>query len=241
MKGKIMAKSSKQDRIITATLFRVMDLRGWIFAAVTTLAVWVVGVLLPLRLAVLLSLLGIAASIVGLVISARAIRAGKRDTLFPIWLGGGLGSLFRFLGMGNAYTYYEEPFYPFWKLALILGLAVGVFVTVKWVWKNTGFWLRLGSIFATSLVAFFLVLTMICHLNLLLDFTPPTERQTVIVNKNEHDNGRSSDTYYFELIVDGGHFELEVGLVEYFLYDEGDTYIFKEYKGAFGKPFYARD
>lgn len=67
-----MAKMSKQDRIISRTLFRVMDLRGWIFAAVTMLAVWVVGVLLPLRWAVLLSILGIAASIVGLAISARA-------------------------------------------------------------------------------------------------------------------------------------------------------------------------
>lgn len=236
-----MAKTSKQERILFRTLYRTLDLRGWIFVAVTMLAVWVVGVLLPLRWSVLLSILGIAASIVGLVISARAIKAGKRDPLFPIWLGVGLGSLFRFFGMSNAYTYYEEPFYPFWKLALILGLAVGVLVTVKWAWKHTGFWLRLGSILATSFLAFFLVLTMVCHLNLLLDFTPPAERQTVIVNKNEHDNGRSSDTYHFEFIVDGGHFELEVGLVEYFLYDEGDTYTFKEYKGAFGKPFYARD
>ena len=236
-----MAKTSEQERVLFRTLYRTLDLRGWIFAAVTMLAVWVVGVLLPLRWAVLLSILGIAASIVGLVISARAIRAGKRDPLFPIWLGGGLGSLFRFFGMSNAYTFFNEPFYPFWKLALILGLAVGVFVTVKWAWKHTGFWLRLGSILATSFLAFFLVLTMICHLNLLLDFTPPIERQAVIVNKNEHDNGRSSDTYHFEFIVDGGHFELEVGLVEYLLYDEGDTYTFKEYKGAFGKPFYARD
>jgi len=169
-----MAKMSEQERILVRTLYRTLDLRGWIFVAVTMLAVWVVGVLLPLRWAVLLSILGIAASVVGLVISTRAIRAGKRDPLFPIWLGGGLGSLFRSLGMSNAYTYYEEPFYPFWKLALILGLAVGVFVTVKWAWKHTGFWLRLGSILATSFLAFFLVLTMICHLNLLLDFTRPS-------------------------------------------------------------------
>jgi hypothetical protein len=236
-----MAKMSEQERILFRTLYRALDLRGWIFAAVTTLAVWVVGVLLPLRLAVLLSLLGIAASIVGIVISARAIKAGRRDPLFPIWLGAGLGSLFRFFGMSNAYTFFNEPFYPFWKLALILGLAVGVLVTVKWAWKNTGFWLRLGSILATSFLAFFLVLIMICHLNLLLDFTPPIERQMVIMDKNEQDNGRSSDTYYFEFWVDGNPFELEVGLVEYLLYEEGDTYTFKEYKGAFGKPFYARD
>ncbi len=236
-----MAKMSEQERLLFRTLYRAMDLRGWIIGAVTTLAVWVVGVLLPLRLAVLLSLLGIAVSIVGIVISARAIKAGRRDPLFPLWLGAGLGSLFRFAGMSNAYTFFNEPFYPFWKLALILGLAVGVLVTLKWGWKNTGFWLRLGSIFATSFLAFFLVLIMICHLNLLLDFTPPAERQMVIVDKNEQDNGRSPDTYCFEFLVDGEHIELEVGLVEYFLYDEGDTYTFKEYKGAFGKPFYARD
>ena len=86
-----MAKMSKQDRMISRTLYSTLDLRGWIFATVTILAVWAVGVLLPLRLAVLLSLLGIAASVVGLAISARAIKAGKHDPLFPIWLGGGLG------------------------------------------------------------------------------------------------------------------------------------------------------
>ena len=107
-----MAKTSEQERVLFRTLYRTLDLRGWIFAAVTMLAVWVVGVLLPLRWAVLLSILGIAASIVGLAISARAIKAGRRDPLFPIWLGVGLGSLFRFFGMSNAYTYYEEPFTP---------------------------------------------------------------------------------------------------------------------------------
>ena len=106
-------KMSEQERTLFHTLYRALDLRGWIFAAVTMLAVWVVGVLLPLRLAVLLSLLGIAASIVGIVISARAIKAGRRDPLFPIWLGAGLGSLFRFFGMSNAYTFFNEPFYPF--------------------------------------------------------------------------------------------------------------------------------
>ena len=88
-----MAKMSEQERVLFRTLYRTLDLRGWIFAAVTMLAVWVVGVLLPLRWAVLLSILGIAASIVGLVISARAIRAGKRDPLFSIWLGGGAGGI----------------------------------------------------------------------------------------------------------------------------------------------------
>ena len=107
-----MAKMSEQERILFRTLYRALDLRGWISAAVTMLAVWVVGVLLPLRWSVLLSILGIAVSTVGLVISARAIRAGKRDSLFSIWLGGGLASLFRFIGMGNAYMYYEELFYP---------------------------------------------------------------------------------------------------------------------------------
>ena len=233
-----MAKMSKRDRIISQTLFRTMDLRGWIFAAVPMLAVWVVSMLLPLRLAVLLSLLGMAASIVGLIISGRSIKAGERDPLFPVWFGGLLSSLLRFISMGNAYTFFKEPFYPFWKLSLILGLVVGILVTVVWVWKHVGLWLRLGSILALSLVAFFLMLTLICHLNLLLDFSPPAEHQTVIAGKNEHDNRDSANTYFFEFSVNGETFELEVGMLEYMLHDEGDTYTYYEYKGAFGKPFY---
>ena len=236
-----MAKMSKQDRIISRTLFRVMDLRGWIVAAVTMLTVWAACLLLPLRLAVLLSLLGMAASIVGLVISSRAIRAGKHDPLFPVWLGGLIISLLRFISTGSAYTYFREPFYPFWKLSLILGLVIGVLVTVKWVWKHVGFWLKIGSILVTSLFAFFMVLLMCCHLNLLLDLTPPAERQMVITDKEEQDNRKSADTYYFEFTEDGETFELEVGFFEYLQYEVGDTYTFKEYQGAFGEPFYVAE
>ena len=218
-----------------------MNLRGWITAAVTMVTVWVVSILLPLRLVVLLSLLGMAVSIVGLVISGRFIKAGEKAPLFPIWLGGLLSSLSRFISMGNAYTFFKESFYPFWKLSLILGFAIGVFVTVKWVWKHTSFWLRLGSILALSLVAFFLTLILICHLNLVLDFAPPAEHKMIIADKNEQYNRESSNTYFFEFSVGGETIELEVGWIEYVMHDVGDIYTFKEYKGAFGKPFYVRD
>ena len=232
-----MAKMSEQERILFRTLYRALDLRGWIFAAVTMLAVWVVGVLLPLRLAVLLSLLGIAASIVGIVISARAIKAGRRDLLFPIWLGAGLGSLFRFFGMSNAYTFFNEPFYPFWKLALILGLAVGIFVTVKWVWKESGWGGRIGSIVLCTFLVFLLCWVPLCHLNYLLDPQPPTEIHAVIEDKEITHHRKSPDSYKFVLTVDGETFDLEVGLDEYDRYEEGDTYTFKAYQGVFGKPF----
>ena len=52
---------------------------------------------------------------------------------------------------------------------------------------------------------------------------------------------KSPDSYEFEMTVDGKTFDLEVGRREYKKYEVGDTYTFKEYKGAFGKPFYARD
>ena len=45
----------------------------------------------------------------------------------------------------------------------------------------------------------------------------------------------------FVQTVDGESFDLEVGKREYKRYEVGDTYTFKEYTGAFGKPFYARD
>ena len=67
------------------------------------------------------------------------------------------------------------------------------------------------------------------------------ERQAVIEDKHVHRNAKSTDTYEFEMTVDGESFDLNVGEREYKRYEVGDTYTFKEYKGAFGKPFYARD
>jgi hypothetical protein len=63
------------------------------------------------------------------------------------------------------------------------------------------------------------------------------ERQAVIEEKNVVRHRKSPDSYEFELTEDGESFVLKVDREEYQRYEVGDTYTFKAYKGAFGKPF----
>ena len=138
----------------------------------------------------------------------------------------------------RAYSFYKESFFPFWEISLALGLAVGIFVMVKWVWKGTNWGGRIGSVVICTALVFLLCCMSFCHLNYLLDFQPPVEKQAVIEEKQVHRNAKSSDSYEFEMTVDGETVELKVDWLEYEKYEAGDIYTFYEYKGAFGEPFY---
>ena len=138
----------------------------------------------------------------------------------------------------SAYSFYKEPFIPFWEISLAIGLAVSIFVTVKWVWKGAGWGGRIGSIALGTVLVFFLCWISLCHLNYLLDFQPPAQKQAVIEEKDIIRHRKSPDSYEFQMTLDGETFDLEVGGREYNRYEVGDTYTFKEYGGAFGKPFY---
>lgn len=214
----------------------------WGITAAVMAVVCVLGFFLPHRAIVLSSGALCALSALAIIVAAK----GKENPRIASWgLSFGLiGGLVSFMGLGftvSAYSFYREPFLPFWKPSLILGLAVGIFVTVKWVWKGTGWGGRIGSMVVCVAIVFLVSCIPLCHLNYLLDFEPPTEKQAVIEEKHVHRNAKSLDSYEFELTVDGESFDLEVGKREYKRYEVGDTYTFKEYKGAFGKPFYARD
>ncbi len=215
----------------------------WIVTAVGMMVAWVIGMLLPHRLTVLLCMVGCVASIVALIISFRPARKGKETLHFPSWVGtfGVIGGLMSFMGFAvtvGAYSFYKEAFMPFWEISLVLGLAVGVFVTVKWVWKSTGVGGRIGSIALCTILVSFLSCISLCHLNFLLDFQPPVAKQAVIEKKDEDHHRKSPNTYSFKMTVDGENFYLDVDGMEYLKYEVGDTYTFEEYKGAFGKPFY---
>ena len=209
---------------------------------ITAAVMAVVGLLwffLPHRAIVLSSGALYALSALAIIVAIK----GKENPRIASWglsfgLVGGLVSFMGFTFTVSAYSFYKEPFTPFWEICLALGLAVGVFVTVKWVWKGTGWGGRLGSLVLCTVLVFFLCCVSLCHLNYLLDFEPPAERQAVVVEKQVHRNAKSLDSYEFELTVDGESFDLEVRKREYKRYEVGDTYTFKEYKGAFGKPFY---
>ena len=210
----------------------------WGITAAVMVAVCVPWFFLPHRAIVLLS------GGLGILSVVAVVAAFKwRETRIAAWgvAFGFVGVLLSFMGLGftvSAYSFYKEPFLPFRKPSLILGLAVGIFVTVKWVWKGTGWGGRIGSMVVCAAIVFLVSCIPLCHLNYLLDFEPPAERQAVIEEKQVHRNAKSPDSYEFELTVDGESFDLKVGKREYKRYEVGDTYTFKEYKGAFGKPFY---
>ena len=213
----------------------------WGITAAVMAVACVVGIFLPHRAIVLLSGGLCALSVCAVVVAFKGKE--KENSRLVSW---GLsfavtGGLVSFMGLGftvSAYSFYKEPFIPFWEICLVLGLAVGVFVTVKWVWKGTGWGGRIGSMVLCTVLVFLLSWMTLCHLNYLLDFEPPAERQAVIMEKQVHRNAKSADTYEFEMTVDGESFELRVKCREYNKYEVGDTYTFKAYRGALDKPFY---
>ncbi len=220
---------------------RKPELSTWAITVAVMAAVCVPWFFLPHRAIVLLS------GGLGILSVVAVVAAFKwRKTRIATWglSFGFVCMLVSFVGLGftvSAYSFYKESFLPFWKPSLILGLAVGIFVTVKWVWKGTGWGGRIGSMVVCAAIVFLVSCIPLCHLNYLLDFEPPTEKQAVIEEKQVHRNAKSLDSYEFELTVDGESFDLEVGKREYKRYEVGDTYTFKEYKGAFGKPFYVAE
>ena len=205
----------------------------------------VLGKILPHRMTVLTCMVGGIAAVVALILTICLSRKGKELLRVPSWVAGfavifGFLSFVGFAVSVKAYSFYKEPFIPFWEICLALGLAVGVFV-MKWVWKGTGWGGRIGSMLVGMALAFILCWIPLCHLNYLLDFEPPVERQAVIEEKDVVRHRKSPDSYEFELTVNGESFDLKVDREEYQRYEVGDTYTFKAYKGAFGKPFYVAE
>ena len=234
---------AKKEKVKSPQKERKFQPSMWICSAIIMLAMWLVGVLLPHRLTVLLCMVGGIASIVACIVGFRCLFSRKANGdafiwLLPFGMVCGIVSFMGCLFTFRTYNFYQEPVMPFWELSLILGLLVGVFVTVKWTWRHFGWWLRLGSIALCTFLAFVVIWASLCHLNYLLDFHPPMEKHAVIEEKEITRHRKSPNSYEFELTVDGESFDLEVGEIEYKKYEVGDTYTFRAYKGAFGKPFY---
>ena len=222
---------------------RKLDLGSGVGMVAGLVLFLVLGKILPHRVTVLMCMVGGIAAVVALILTIRLSGKGKELLQVPSWVAGfmvncGFMSFVGFVVTVKAYSFYKEPFTPFWEICLTLGLAVGIFVTVKWFWRGTGWGGRIGSLVLCTVLVFLLSWMTLCHLNYLLDFQPPAQKQAVIEKKEINRNAKSSDTYDFEMTVDGESFELRIGRREYNKYEVGDTYTFKAYKGAFGKPFY---
>ena len=231
--AKNKVKASKEDRIFNGL--------SYVEIALSMVICWVLSLYLPFRWVVLLSMLGLPLSVAVQVALFRFSRDKAFLWAMPFLVGIGLMSLLGFAVTMGSYTYYQESLPAFWEVSLAIGLAVGLFVTVKWVWKDSGIGWRIGSIVLVSVVTAVFLLIFIQHMNYLLDFQPPAERYAVIEDKDVTRHHKSPDSYEFEMSLDGETFELEVGRREYNRYEVGDTYTFKEYTGAFGKPFYVAE
>ena len=232
-----MGLFSKKEKKYSRKTGRRDNLLTWGVAIAVMAAVFALETILSHRMTVLLS------GGLGILSVVAVVAAFKwRETRIAAWgvAFGFVGILLSFMGLGftvSAYFFYEESFVPFWEICLAVGLFVSVFVTVKWVWKGTGWVGRIGSLALCTCMVFLFCWTPLCHLNYLLD-PQPTEIHAVIEKKEKVRHRKSPDSYEFEMTVDGETFDLEVGRREYNRYEVGDTYTFKEYKGVFGKPFY---
>lgn len=232
-----MGLFSKKEKKYSRKTGRRDNLLTWGVAIAVMAAVFALETILSHRMTVLLS------GGLGILSVVAVVAAFKwRETRIAAWgvAFGFVGILLSFMGLGftvSAYFFYEESFVPFWEICLAVGLLVSVFVTVKWVWKGTGWVGRIGSLALCTCMVFLFCWIPLCHLNYLLD-PQPTEIHAVIEEKEKVRHRKSPDSYEFEMTVDGETFDLEVGRREYDRYEVGDTYTFYEYKGAFGKPFY---
>jgi hypothetical protein len=211
----------------------------WIILAIIMLAMWLVGVLLSHRLTALLCVVGSIVCVILFIIGLRADPT-SHISLWGVSIGL-IGGMFSF--GGNFLTMFDYSYcdngMPFWKISLVLSLAIGILVTVTCFRKIDGFRWKLLSIGLVALFAFFLVWPSLNHMNCLLDFQPPVERHAVIEEADCIQHGQKSPTsYQFRMTLDEERVHLRVPWTVYRKYNEGDTYTFYEYKGAFGEPFY---
>lgn len=229
------AKTPKKNKIFS--LLTPTPLWGLIVAVgffVTLLAEW----LLPLRVYIGAAFICLIVSVVVVILSIKepTLRLPTQIIFFL-----GIFSLLGIIYKGFVYSFVHEPFLPFWEISLVLGVALAVFVMMKWCRKGTKAGGRIGGILAFSFLFFCLIMILICHANFLLDFHEPTEQVARIEEKDTDYNRNGPDTYKFKVVTGGESFYLEVSLLEYEQYEVGDTYTFRQYEGAFGTPFYIAD
>ena len=177
-------------------------------------------------------------------ILALIFRKGDERFLIPAlcfigMFGSSVGLLFRL-----DYAFIDLGFSPLWVIPLIISIGVGIWAPTTWCDKSTMLHTRIGYIFLCAFLAFAITGPYAVHLNYALDFSPPEEYSSVIVDKEldrdlrigkEH---RAPTTYKFTVMADGKKYELAVTCDEYYRYDEGDTYCFYRYEGALGEPFF---
>lgn len=136
------------------------------------------------------------------------------------------------------YTFPETSTTPFLIPSAIFGVAVSVFLLVKYFWKDQKFWGRVGTFFLIWLLSAFFMLSVLLHTNYVFDFSTPKEYTVVIEETDWEPNRRGPNSYDFKVTIDGETYDIDVPRRDYKQYRPGDTYRIYRYEGALGKPFY---
>jgi hypothetical protein len=232
-------KKTKKSRRISAY--------AALLAALLILPTLLLGWILPGVIGHLILIRGALLFVAGLLLTAiLALVFRKGDARFLIhalcfigMLGSSVGLLFRL-----DYAFIDLGFSPLWVIPLLISVGVGIWAPTTLCDKSTMLHTRIGYIFLCAFLAFAIIVPCALHLNYALDFSPPEEYSSAIVDKEldrdikvgkEH---LDPTTYEFTVMADGKEYDLAVTREEYNRYDEGDTYCFYRYNGALGEPFF---
>lgn len=192
------------------------------------------GLILPDNVCILLYLL-VLIGIIGMIAYAYVAEIKVGD----IWIVWCIEALALFLYLAIRFTRYHFADIPFLKFSLIIGVTVGIIVTVKWLRKGSSVWKRIGWTLSMSFIAFMIVCMCAMHLNYALDMGQPGRCDFVIEGKEIDLHRRHSD---YELILVSPttqeRITLNVSANEYYAYEIGHTYPVVRYDGAFDEPFY---
>ena len=231
-KTKKLRRISAHAALLAALTILPMFLLGWILPGVIDHLILIRGALLFVAVLLLIAIL------------ALAFRKGDARFFIPALCF--IGMLFSSVGLlfRLDYAFIDLGFSPLWVIPLIISIGVGIWVPTTWCDKSTMLHTRIGYIFLCAFLAFAIIVPCALHLNYALDFSPPEEYSSAIVDKEldrdlrigkEH---RAPTTYEFTVMADGKEYDLAVTRDEYYRYDEGDTYCFYRYEGALGEPFF---
>ncbi len=132
-------------------------------------------------------------------------------------------------------------------IPLILGIAAGIFLSVKYVWhmpkfesKSKGE--RIALLLLCIFICSFSFCTLASNINYAFDTTEPQELVTVIEEKETYHSGsyrrHRTRTYRFSVSTNSASFSIDLPAAEYNSYDVGDTYVIHQYGGALGEPYY---
>ena len=228
-KTKKLRRISAHAALLAALSILPMLLLGWVLPGVIDHLILIRG-----------ALLFVAVLLLTAVFSLIFIKGDARFFIPALCF---IGMLFSSVGLlfRLDYAFIDLGFSPLWVIPLIISIGVGSFSIIKWGPKPAKPLERIGYILLCTFLVFCITGPYSVHLNYALDFSPPEEYSSVIVDTYKALNlGRYSGptTYEFTVMADGKEYDLAVTRDEYYRYDEGDTYYFYQYEGALGEPFF---